>query len=272
MFDRIPDAVAVMDPFHVVRLAGDALDLCRRPVHQASHGHRGRKDDPLYKSRRTLHTGAGLLTDRQRQRLTALFADGRHVEVEATWGIYQRMIAAYREPNRTRSRELMSTMIDSVRTFRHEDLDLFPVAPRRRGMPLPFPPQRYPRLPEALPNPGAVSELPQMPFRGLAGAVGQPSTHLRCTALEAHRALGRPGGRAVEGDPVHLVPGGALAQLGDHDLHLVRLVALGEDRPEDLRVPVGQPPGGDIGAVVLVSPRVRVADPGDPQVLVLVVA
>jgi transposase len=112
--EELPDAVAVMDPFHVVRLAGDALDRCRRRVQQAIHGHRGRKDDPLYKSRRTPHPGAGLLTDRQRQRFTALFADDRHVEVEATWGIYQRMIAGYREPNRTRSRELMSTLIDSV--------------------------------------------------------------------------------------------------------------------------------------------------------------
>jgi transposase len=112
--EELPDAVAVMDPFHVVRLAGDALDRCRRRVQQAIHDHRGRKDDLLYTSRRTLHTGAGLLSDRQRQRLTARFADGRHVEVEATWGIYQRMIAAYREPNRTRSRELMSTLIDSV--------------------------------------------------------------------------------------------------------------------------------------------------------------
>jgi len=57
----LPDAVAVMDPFHVVRLAGDALDQCRRRVQQDLHGHRGRKDDPLYTSRRTLHTGADLL-------------------------------------------------------------------------------------------------------------------------------------------------------------------------------------------------------------------
>ena len=33
-------------------------------------------------------------------RLDALFADDEHVEVEATWGVYQRMIAAYREPDR----------------------------------------------------------------------------------------------------------------------------------------------------------------------------
>ena len=103
-----------MDPFHVVRLAGDALDQCRRRVQHAIHGHRGHKDDPLYAARRTLHTGADLLTDKQKDRLTALFAAEEHVEVEATWGIYQRMIAAYRDPDRTKGRELMQNLIGSV--------------------------------------------------------------------------------------------------------------------------------------------------------------
>src|SRR5690606_24037740 len=44
--EELPDAVAVMDPFHVVRLAGDALDECRRRVQQDTCGHRGRKGDP----------------------------------------------------------------------------------------------------------------------------------------------------------------------------------------------------------------------------------
>ena len=83
-----------MDPFHVVHLAGDALDCCRCRVQQDLHGHRGRAGDPLYRARRTLHTGADLLTDRQHQRLTTLFDLDEHVEVEATWVIYQRMIAA----------------------------------------------------------------------------------------------------------------------------------------------------------------------------------
>jgi transposase len=112
--EELPDAVAVMDPFHVVRLAGDALDRCRRRVQQELHGHRGRAGDPLYSVRRTLHTGDGLLTDKQKDRLAALFAVEEHVEVEATWGIYQRMIGAYREPDRTRGRELMSKLIDSI--------------------------------------------------------------------------------------------------------------------------------------------------------------
>jgi len=114
--EEVPDAIAVMDPFHVVRLAGDALDRCRRRVQLAMHGHRGFKDDPLYESRRTLHTGAGLLTDKQVERLTALFADEGHVEVEATWGIYQRMVAAYRHKDRRQGRELMVKLIEAIST------------------------------------------------------------------------------------------------------------------------------------------------------------
>jgi transposase len=114
--EELPDAVAVMDPFHVVRLGGDALDRCRRRVQQDTCGHRGRKGDPLYAARRTLHTGAGLLTDKQTQRLEKLFAVDEHVEVEATWGIYQRMITAYREPDRSTGRELMRAVIESVST------------------------------------------------------------------------------------------------------------------------------------------------------------
>ena len=83
---ELPDVVAVMDPFHVVRLAGDALDRCRRRVQQDLHGHRGRRDDPLYRARRTQHTDDDLFTDKQRTRLGSPFAVDEHVQVEATWG------------------------------------------------------------------------------------------------------------------------------------------------------------------------------------------
>src|SRR5690625_1397710 len=83
--EALPGAAAVMDPFHVVRLAGDALDDCRRRIQQQLHQRRGRKNDPLYKARRTLHTGISLLTQRQCQRLAVLFASDQHAAVEATW-------------------------------------------------------------------------------------------------------------------------------------------------------------------------------------------
>jgi hypothetical protein len=74
------------------------------------------KGDPLYTARRTLHAGADLLMHRHKHRLTALFADDRHVEVEATRGIYQRMIAAYRHPYRPRGRAMMARLIDSLKS------------------------------------------------------------------------------------------------------------------------------------------------------------
>ena len=112
--EELPQAVAVMDPFHVVRLAGDALDGCRRRAQQDLHGHRGRKDDPLYRARRTLHTGTSLLTEKQHARLDALFAVDAHVEVEATWAVYQRIVGAYRNPDRTHGRAEMQAVIDTL--------------------------------------------------------------------------------------------------------------------------------------------------------------
>ena len=85
-----------MDSFHVVALAAGRLDECRRRVQQETTGHRGRKDDPLYKARRTLRTGANLLTDTQATRLQALYAQEANLPVKATWSIYQRLIQAHR--------------------------------------------------------------------------------------------------------------------------------------------------------------------------------
>ena len=118
----LPDAIAVMDPFQVVALAGDALDRCRQRVKQETRGHRGRTGDPLYGIRRVLRTGAGLLTDRQHARLVAVFADDAHVEVQATWGIYQRIVAAYRDPDRAAAKAELTKIIDtSARRSRPAD-------------------------------------------------------------------------------------------------------------------------------------------------------
>jgi hypothetical protein len=43
--EELPDEVSVMDPFNVLRLAGDALNECRRRVQQDLHGHLGRNGD-----------------------------------------------------------------------------------------------------------------------------------------------------------------------------------------------------------------------------------
>ncbi len=83
-------------------------------MQQQTLGHRGRAGDPLYSARRTLSTGADLLTDKQRQRISALFADEEHLQVEATWGVYQAMVAAYRDPDRAGGKRKMQQLIDTL--------------------------------------------------------------------------------------------------------------------------------------------------------------
>ena len=104
-----------MDPFHVVSLAGDKLDQCRRRIQRAITGRRGRAGDRLYRARRTLLTGAGLLTDAQVGRLETLFADDRHAAVQASWGVYQRLIQAYRAEEAGLGKYLMQRLIDSLK-------------------------------------------------------------------------------------------------------------------------------------------------------------
>lgn len=99
-----------------MRLAGDALDQCQRRVQQRLYGHRGRTGDPLYMSRRTLHTGVALLTDRQWDRVLTLFTGDDHVEVEVTWSVYQDMIDAYRHSDRAAGKQALTTLIASLRS------------------------------------------------------------------------------------------------------------------------------------------------------------
>ncbi len=102
----------MLDAFHVVALAGKALDQCRRRVQQDIHGHRGRKGDPLYGIRHLLHAGPERLTDRQRARLArALDADERHDEVTVAWHCAQQVRAVYHAPTPAAGRALAEKII-----------------------------------------------------------------------------------------------------------------------------------------------------------------
>jgi transposase len=54
----------VMDPFHVVALAGEAMDRCRHRIQPQTWRHRDRTAGPLSGIRRVLRTGTDLLTER----------------------------------------------------------------------------------------------------------------------------------------------------------------------------------------------------------------
>jgi transposase len=87
VFDTmLPDAVQVADPFHVVKLANSKVDECRRRVQNETCGHRGRKDDPLYRCRRLLTKADERLTVEGRDKLLGLLNAGDpYGEVRTAW-------------------------------------------------------------------------------------------------------------------------------------------------------------------------------------------
>jgi transposase len=72
----LPRATQVADPFHVVKLANQKLDECRRRVQNEVFGHRGRKDDPLYRARRLLTKADERLDEKGRETLQGLLEAG----------------------------------------------------------------------------------------------------------------------------------------------------------------------------------------------------
>lgn len=74
----IPDAVTMMDPFHVVALAGVKLDMARQRIQHQTLGRRGHTGDPLYGIRRIARSRLQLLSTRQYDRLTGVFDADEH--------------------------------------------------------------------------------------------------------------------------------------------------------------------------------------------------
>ncbi len=82
----LPDATQVADPFHVVKLANTRVDDVRRRVQNETLGHRGRKDDPLYRCRRLLTKADERLDDKGRVKLLGLLDAGDpRGEVRTAW-------------------------------------------------------------------------------------------------------------------------------------------------------------------------------------------
>jgi transposase len=103
---QLPDAVRVLDPFHVVRLALAALDDVRRRVQHTQTGHRGRTGDPLYGIRRVLRRRADHLSTKARARLeTGLIAGDPDGETTIAWTVAQQVMDLYQhdEPDQARA-------------------------------------------------------------------------------------------------------------------------------------------------------------------------
>jgi transposase len=89
-------ATVVVDHFHAIRLANMVVDQVRRRVQQTTLGHRGRKQDPLYRIRKLAITARERLTQRGRARLRAGLAAGDPTgEVVAAWQGKELLRAVY---------------------------------------------------------------------------------------------------------------------------------------------------------------------------------
>jgi transposase len=83
---HLDHATRVADAFHVVRVANRCVDAVRRRVQNETLGHRGRKDDPLYRIRKLLLTGSERLNERGRDRiLLSLRTGDPNDEVVGAW-------------------------------------------------------------------------------------------------------------------------------------------------------------------------------------------
>lgn len=115
--DELPDAVAVLDAFHVVRLGTQVLDEVRRRTQQDTLHRRGHKDDPLYRIRGLLRHGHEHLSPRQVTRLnTHLAAGDPGYEVTIAWHAYQRLRSIYHAPSPEAGKTIAEQVIASFPT------------------------------------------------------------------------------------------------------------------------------------------------------------
>jgi transposase len=102
----LPHATRVLDAFHVTRLGFAAVDDVRRRVQQESTGHRGRREDPLWRIRRVLRRGAEHLSDRAWDRLLAGLAAGDvDQQIAHAWIAAQDLRLIYRCTTRAQAEE-----------------------------------------------------------------------------------------------------------------------------------------------------------------------
>lgn len=112
----LPQATQVIDPFHVVSLANRALDAVRRRVQTEQTGHRGRRNDPLYRVRRVLLVGQERLSSNAQERLNSLLALGDPgAEVAIAYQAKERLRESYRCTDLETAHAMLTDLIEHCR-------------------------------------------------------------------------------------------------------------------------------------------------------------
>jgi transposase len=108
----LPKAAQVVDPFHLIQLANRTLDAVRRRIQSEQTGHRGRRDDPLYRARRVLLRGEERLDQEAAARLASLLALGDPGgEVAIAYRMKERVRDFYRTTNPEEARSMLEELV-----------------------------------------------------------------------------------------------------------------------------------------------------------------
>jgi transposase len=109
----LPTALQVVDPFHAISLANRALDAIRRRVQNEQTGHRGRRDDPLYRARRLLLRGEERLDAESAERLASLLELGDPgAEVAIAYRIKERLRDFYGTYSHDEARQMLEELVE----------------------------------------------------------------------------------------------------------------------------------------------------------------
>jgi transposase len=114
--DSLDHVIQIADPFHLVKLANQKLDECRRRVQNETVGHRGRKDDPLYRARRLLTRAHERLDDQGEARLLGLLGAGDpHGEVRMAWHAKEVIRSIYQIDEPDLATEFVAQLAEDLR-------------------------------------------------------------------------------------------------------------------------------------------------------------
>ena len=107
------EAKIAADPFHIVRLANQALTKCRQRTQTDTTRHRGRKGDPLYGARKLLLTGQERLDGAGWERLRSALGRGDpYDEVADCWEAKEKVRSVFKTPDPEQGAARLDDTID----------------------------------------------------------------------------------------------------------------------------------------------------------------
>lgn len=112
----LPDAIQVVDRFHLIKLCNRTLDDVRRIVQNENMGHRGRKDDPRYRARKLLVMRSNPLDEEMSEKLETLLALGdQSAEVALAYRVKEAVCDFYEMDDYQGAQDYLIKIVDHIK-------------------------------------------------------------------------------------------------------------------------------------------------------------